>query len=133
MFISFNGLPMDAENQRIEEDLRGVLRGEVRCDDLTTQLYSTDASVYEIRPLGVVRPRSLKDVVATVEYAAESGIPIFPRGAGSGLAGESLGPRNRHRLLPFLPPNSVGRGSIERACRPASCSPRSIASWRPKG
>ena len=82
---------MDPENQRIEEDLRGVLRGEVRCDDLYTQLYSTDASVYEIRPLGVVRPRSLRDVVATVEYAAENNIPIFPRGAGTGLAGESLG------------------------------------------
>lgn len=82
---------MDAENQRIEEDLRGILRGEVRCDDLTTQLYATDASVYEIRPLGVVRPRSLKDVVATVQYAAENQIPIYPRGAGTGLAGESLG------------------------------------------
>ena len=82
---------MDPENQRIEEDLRGLLRGEVRCDDLYTQLYSTDASIYEIRPLGVVRPRSVKDVVATVRYAAENNIPIYPRGAGSGLAGESLG------------------------------------------
>jgi FAD/FMN-containing dehydrogenase/Fe-S oxidoreductase len=82
---------MDAENQRIEEDLRGLLEGEVRCDDLTTQLYSTDASVYEIRPLGVVRPRSLKDVVATVQYAAENQLPILARGAGSGLSGESLG------------------------------------------
>jgi len=82
---------MDPENQRIEEDLRGLLQGDVRCDDLFTQLYATDASVYEIRPLGVVRPRSLKDVVATVRYAAENKIPVFPRGAGSGLAGESLG------------------------------------------
>jgi FAD/FMN-containing dehydrogenase/Fe-S oxidoreductase len=82
---------MDPENQRIEEDLRGLLRGEVCCDDLYTQLYATDASVYEIRPLGVVRPRSLKDVVATVRYAADNKIPIYPRGAGSGLAGESLG------------------------------------------
>jgi FAD/FMN-containing dehydrogenase/Fe-S oxidoreductase len=82
---------MDPENQRIEEDLRGVLRGDVRCDDLFTQLYSTDASVYEIRPLGVVRPRSVRDVVATVEYAAENNIPLYPRGAGTGLAGESLG------------------------------------------
>ncbi len=82
---------MDPENQRIEEDLRGQLQGEVRCDDLYTQLYSTDASVYEIRPLGVVRPRSLRDVVATVQYADENQIPLFPRGAGTGLAGDSLG------------------------------------------
>jgi FAD/FMN-containing dehydrogenase/Fe-S oxidoreductase len=82
---------MEPENQRIEEDLRGLLQGEVHCDDLFTQLYATDASVYEIRPLGVVRPRSMKDVVAVVRYAADNQIPIFPRGAGSGLAGESLG------------------------------------------
>src|SRR3990172_909722 len=82
---------MDPENQRIEEDLRGLLRGEVRCDDLYTQLYSTDASVYEIRPLGVVRPRSVQDVVATVQYAAENQLSVLARGAGSGLAGESLG------------------------------------------
>ncbi|MGD9633553.1 MAG: FAD-binding oxidoreductase, partial [Pirellulales bacterium] len=74
---------MDPANQRIEEDLRGILRGEVHCDDLTTQLYSTDGSVYEIRPLGVVRPRSLRDVVATVQYAAENKVPIYPRGAGT--------------------------------------------------
>src|SRR6476646_8999150 len=82
---------MDPDQQRIEEDLRGLLRGEVRCDDVFTQLYSTDASIYELRPLGVVRPRSVGDVVATVRYAAENHLPIHARGAGSGLAGESLG------------------------------------------
>ena len=51
---------------------------------------ATPAS-FEIRPLAVVRPRSLADVVATVRYAAENKLPIHPRGAGTGLAGESLG------------------------------------------
>src|SRR3954470_15099028 len=82
---------MDPDQQRIEEDLRGLVQGEVRCDDVFTQLYSTDASIYELRPLGVVRPRSLADVVAIVRYAAENHLPIHPRGAGTGLAGESLG------------------------------------------
>src|SRR3954452_7308090 len=82
---------MDPDQQRIEEDLRGLVQGEVRCDDVFTQLYSTDASIYELRPLGVVRPRSLNDVVAIVRYAAENHLPIHPRGAGTGLAGESLG------------------------------------------
>jgi FAD/FMN-containing dehydrogenase/Fe-S oxidoreductase len=82
---------MDPDQQRIEEDLRGLVRGEVRCDDVFTQLYSTDASIYELRPLGVVRPRSLDDVVAIVRYAAENHLPIHARGAGTGLAGESLG------------------------------------------
>lgn len=82
---------MDQENQRIEEDLRGLVAGDVRCDDLFTQLYASDASIYELRPLGVIRPHSLRDVVATVQYAAENELPIQARGAGTGLAGESLG------------------------------------------
>ena len=82
---------MDVERQRIEEDLRGQLAGEVRCDDLFVQLYSSDASIYEIAPLGVVRPRNVEDVVATVRYAAANNITLHPRGSGSGLAGESLG------------------------------------------
>ncbi len=82
---------MDPDQQRIEEDLRGLLKGDVRCDDLFTQLYASDASIYELRPLGVVRPRSLDDVVAAVRYAAENHLPIQARGAGTGLAGESLG------------------------------------------
>ena len=83
---------MDVERQRIEEDLRGQIAGEVRCDDLFVRLYASDASVYEITPLGVVRPRGIDDVVATVRYADEYQIPLHPRGSGSGLAGESLGP-----------------------------------------
>jgi FAD/FMN-containing dehydrogenase/Fe-S oxidoreductase len=82
---------MDPEQQRIEEDLRGMLQGDVRCDDIFTQLYASDASIYQLRPLGIVRPRSLEDVVATVRYAVENHLPIHARGAGTGLAGESLG------------------------------------------
>ena len=82
---------MDTEQQRIEEDLRGQLAGEVRCDDLFVQLYASDASIYEVAPLGVVRPRTVEDVVATVRYAAANNISLHARGSGSGLAGESLG------------------------------------------
>jgi FAD/FMN-containing dehydrogenase/Fe-S oxidoreductase len=83
---------MDQQRERIQADLRGLVEGDVRCDDLFTQMYATDASLYEIRPLGVVRPRSTDDVVATVRYAAEHGLSLHARGAGTGLAGESLGP-----------------------------------------
>src|SRR6185295_11378468 len=82
---------MDPERQRIQDDLRGVVAGDVLCDDVFLQLYASDASLYEIRPLGVVRPRNTADVVACVQYAAENHIPLHARGAGSGLAGESLG------------------------------------------
>ena len=83
---------MDQERERIQADLRGLLDGDVRCDDVFVQMYATDASIYEIRPLGVVRPRSVSDVVACVQYAFENEIPLHARGAGTGLAGESLGP-----------------------------------------
>ncbi len=79
---------MDPERERIQADLRGVIQGEVRCDDLFLQMYSSDASIYEIKPLGVIRPRSVSDVVACVQYAQEHGIGLHPRGAGSGFAGE---------------------------------------------
>lgn len=82
---------MDAEQKRIEEDLRGVLAGDVRCDDLFVQLYAGDGSIYEVRPKGVVRPRTVQDVVATAQYASEHGLPLHARGAGTGLAGDSLG------------------------------------------
>ncbi len=64
----------------------------MHCDDAHVQLYASDASIYEVRPLGIVRPRHAKDVARCVEYAAENNIPLHARGAGSGLAGESLGP-----------------------------------------
>ena len=83
--------PLDPQRQRVREDLRGLITGEVLCDPLSLQLYSSDASIYEIRPLGVVRPRNAADVAACVRYAAETHIPIHARGAGSGVAGESLG------------------------------------------
>jgi anaerobic glycerol-3-phosphate dehydrogenase C subunit len=83
---------MDQQREAIQADLRGVVAGEVHCGTLITQLYASDASLYEIRPLAVVRPTGLTDVVACVRYAAERGIPIHARGAGTGLAGESLGP-----------------------------------------
>ena len=82
---------MNQNQERIEADLRGLLDGEVRCDDVFTQLYASDASIYDRRPLGVVRPRHESDVVACLIYAAENQIPVHARGAGTGLAGESLG------------------------------------------
>ena len=82
---------MDPEQIRIQADLGGLLDGEVHCDPLFAQMYAGDASVYEIRPLGVARPRSTRDVSELVRYCTENGITVFPRGGGSGLAGQRLG------------------------------------------
>ncbi|MEE2825183.1 MAG: anaerobic glycerol-3-phosphate dehydrogenase subunit C [Planctomycetota bacterium] len=82
---------MDLERSRIEEDLKGQLDGEIRCDDAFLRLYSSDASIYEIQPLAVVRPFNRQDVVACVNYARENQIPIVPRGSGSNVVGSAIG------------------------------------------
>jgi len=82
---------LEQQRERIQDDLRGLIAGDVCFDEVFLQLYSSDASIYEIRPLGVVRPRSTSDVVACLQYAAEKQIPVHARGAGSGSAGASLG------------------------------------------
>jgi FAD/FMN-containing dehydrogenase/Fe-S oxidoreductase len=79
------------QRERIRDDLKGFLKGELLFDDLTCTLYSTDASIFEVRPAGVVVPRDEEDVQALVRYAGEHQLPLIPRGAGTGLAGESLG------------------------------------------
>ncbi len=83
--------PLDQQRQRIQADLRGRIAGDVRCDDVFLQLYSGDASVYQIQPLGVVRPRTVADVSACLEYASDKGIPVHARGSGTGTAGAALG------------------------------------------
>jgi len=64
---------------------------EVAFDNLTRQLYATDASIYQIEPLAVAFPRSTKQACAIIQAASQASIPIIPRGAGTGLAGGALG------------------------------------------
>jgi len=81
---------MNKEPEQIASDLAGVVRGDVYADILHRAAYSTDASIYRIVPRCVVAPRDAGDVAAVVGYAAAEAIPVVARGAGSGLAGESL-------------------------------------------
>ncbi len=82
---------MDPDRARIEDDLKGLLEGQVRCDETFLHLYASDASLYEIKPIGVVRPLHTADVVACVNYARENDLTIIPRGAGSNVLGATLG------------------------------------------
>ena len=75
----------------IVHELSKRIQGEVRFDKYSRVLYSTDASIYEIEPLGVVIPKTAEDVQATVELAYKNRIPIIPRGAGTSLVGQSIG------------------------------------------
>jgi FAD/FMN-containing dehydrogenase/Fe-S oxidoreductase len=80
-----------AQRDRLRDDLRGTLDGEMLLDELRCALYATDASLFEVQPLAVIRPRTEADVQAVVRYAAEHQLPVTARGAGTGTAGAALG------------------------------------------
>jgi FAD/FMN-containing dehydrogenase/Fe-S oxidoreductase len=71
--------------------LRRTLRGEVRDDREIRALYASDASNYRVVPAAVVAPRDLDDLAATVALAAETGVPLTMRGAGTSIAGNAIG------------------------------------------
>ena len=79
------------ESRDLVAELQQVVEGEVRFDGYSRMLYSTDASLYQIQPVGVVIPKREEDVQATVEIAAKRKIPVLPRGSGSSLAGQAVG------------------------------------------
>jgi FAD/FMN-containing dehydrogenase/Fe-S oxidoreductase len=72
-------------------DLEVGIGGEVRFDQVSRALYSTDASVYEIQPVGVVIPRGREDVLRVVEIARRHGTSITARGGGTSQAGQAVG------------------------------------------
>src|SRR5436309_3092449 len=60
-------------------------------DNLTRQLYATDASIYQIEPVAVAFPRNARQAGAVIQAAAQAGVSVTPRGAGTGLAGGAIG------------------------------------------
>jgi FAD/FMN-containing dehydrogenase/Fe-S oxidoreductase len=85
-------LPADPMTDTLRRDLEDQMTGEVRFDRVSRALYSTDASVYQIEPLGVVLPRSLDDIVHAVQIARRHGVSITARGGGTSQAGQAIGP-----------------------------------------
>jgi FAD/FMN-containing dehydrogenase/Fe-S oxidoreductase len=107
--------------QAVAADLQALIEGEARFDEATRVLYSTGACMYQIKPLGVVFPKGREDVVATVRYAADRGIPLIPRGGGSSRCGQELGTgivldftRYMHRILGLDP--TEGWVRVEPGC-----------------
>ncbi len=80
------------DTKQITEDLRGQFRGRLHFDRLTRGLYATDASSFQVDPLAVAVPEDVESVASLVRYCHSHNIPVIPRGAGTGLSGESLGP-----------------------------------------
>lgn len=82
------GRASKGDSKELQNDLRRAVSGEVRFDAGSRALYSTDASSYRQVPIGVVLPRSLGDVIATVAVARKHGVPVLSRGGGTSLAGQ---------------------------------------------
>ncbi|MER8232963.1 FAD-linked oxidase C-terminal domain-containing protein [Streptomyces sp. NPDC094049] len=98
------------DDRELQRRLSHDLDGEVAFDDYTRHLFSRDASMYAITPRGVVFPRHTGDVQATVAAAIEHGVPVLARGAGTSLAGQTVGPglvldfsRHMNRILELDP------------------------------
>ena len=79
------------EGGALEQELRRQIEGEVRFDAISRALYSTDASVYQIRPRGVVIPKHRQDILRTIEICGRFQCPLTMRGGGTSQAGQAIG------------------------------------------
>jgi FAD/FMN-containing dehydrogenase/Fe-S oxidoreductase len=76
--------------RRVESRLRAEIAGEVWFDRTSRGMYATDASIYQMMPLGVVVPRTADDVEAAIAIAREHGVPVTPRGGGTSQCGQTV-------------------------------------------
>ena len=82
---------MTDQSLELAQALRRTVEGEVLFDSFTRGRYSTDASIYQIEPIGVVVPKSIDDAIRALELALEHDTAILPRGAGSSQCGQTVG------------------------------------------
>lgn len=78
------------EREELANELEKRVSGEVRFDPFSRVLYSTDASIYQMEPVGVVIPKNVEDVLAVMELARDNKVPILPRAGGTSLAGQCV-------------------------------------------
>ncbi len=78
-------------NRALAERSAREIEGEVLFDRATRGRYSTDASIYQIEPVGVVVPKTDRDVRIAAEIAREAGVPLLPRGGGTSQSGQTVG------------------------------------------
>jgi len=82
---------MDELIPEIVAKLKSSIKGEIKTDPVTRVLYSTDASIHKIEPMGVVFPRNIDELIPIVKLSSQYNIPLIPRGSGSSIAGQSIG------------------------------------------
>src|ERR1700756_5343145 len=85
-------MPLDniSGHTRLEARLKRETRGGVLFDAFFRGRYATDASIYQIEPLGIVVPRSREDAAAAIAIAREEGVPVLPRGGGTSQCGQTV-------------------------------------------
>ena len=115
----FDGSAVFPESEKLEQQLRTNIRGEVRFDATSKALYATDGSNYRHIPIGVVIPRDEADVVATVTICRSFEVPILSRGAGTSLAGQGC---NAAVILDFSKYMN-GMGAIDTVTRTVHVQP----------
>ena len=76
---------------KISKEIEDKVNGKVLFDDFSRGRYSTDASVYQIKPIGVVLPKDTNDVLKIMEYSQQNSIPLLARGGGSSQCGQTVG------------------------------------------
>jgi FAD/FMN-containing dehydrogenase/Fe-S oxidoreductase len=84
-------MPVRPGDAHLAARLKAATKGAVLFDAFTRGRYSTDASFYQIEPLGVVVPRDAEDIAATLSIAREEGVPVLPRGGGTSQCGQAVG------------------------------------------
>jgi FAD/FMN-containing dehydrogenase/Fe-S oxidoreductase len=85
-------MPLDIPpTSRLEDRLRRETKGDVLFDKFSRGRYSTDASIYQMEPLGVVVARGRDDIAAAIQIAREEGVPVLPRGGGTSQCGQTVG------------------------------------------
>ena len=76
---------------KISKEISNKVEGKTLFDDFSRGRYSTDASVYQIKPIGVVLPKDTNDVLNVMEYSQQNSIPLLARGGGSSQCGQTVG------------------------------------------
>jgi FAD/FMN-containing dehydrogenase/Fe-S oxidoreductase len=84
--------PLAAHHRDFTDALAQRIEGDLRTDEMTRALYATDASMYQVTPVAVLLPRTSADVQAALRASKRFDVPVLPRGGGSALAGQAVGP-----------------------------------------
>ena len=85
-----SGATITAGDIRLAERLRHEIRGDVLFDRADRGRYATDASIYQVEPIGVIVPEEIGDVATALAIAREEGVPVLPRGGGTSQCGQTV-------------------------------------------